>query len=391
MAAYDIQKHFKGLRVDTGRRKSRRDPFADPFEDDSDDDKDRRSRPKTKQPPSAAAEKENTPSTKPTVAAPAKSKTTTSPKAAPVAVRRDSEDEFLDAPKRTDRRPSPAPAQLASLRVSDGAGRRGSLDQGLQGKGLLGRNVQANRPPRSAVAQAAGALAYLDDSSEEEEEPRRPSRASDRYPSPAPRKQSDPVEPALRSPTPRGGAREALKDPGQPPKHTVASPFAGTKYLQDSDSDPDEEAVSSRSNSIEGSIAPDILPGSPDKNRLEVKRVDKPKAQNGGGMSWRAFSAGRAEQRNTEIEALQASLRSRGKSISFGTHAVTDDGNRVPIPITSDQIFAGSRRGRKGRGKSPPRRSEDAQPDPDEVDGGGDGSVGVYDPTQFKTNPFTGE
>lgn len=391
MAAYDIQKHFKGLRVDTGRRRSRRDPFADPFEDDSDDDRNRRSRSKTKQPPSAAAEKEKPPSTKPSVAAaPAKSKTNTSPKAAPAAVRRDSEDEFLDAPKRTDRRPSPAPAQLASLRVSDGAGRRGSLDQGLQGKSLLGRNVQTNRASRSAVAQAAGALAYLDDSSEEEEEPRRPSRSSDRAPSPAPRKSSDTVDLALRSPTPKGGVREPLKEPAQPPKHTVASPFAGTKYLQDSESDTDEDAVSSRSNSIEGSIAPDHQPGSPEKDRLEVKRVDKPKAQNGGGMSWRAFSAGRAEQRNTEIEALQASLRSRGKSISFGTHAVTDDGNRVPVTITPDQIFAGTRGRRKGRGKSPPRRNEDAQPDPDEVEGG-ERPDGIYDPAQFKTNPFSGE
>ena len=32
MAAYDIQKHFKALRVDTGRR--RRNPFDTGFEDD---------------------------------------------------------------------------------------------------------------------------------------------------------------------------------------------------------------------------------------------------------------------------------------------------------------------------------------------------------------------
>jgi hypothetical protein len=381
MAAYDIQKHFKGLRVETGRRKSRRDPFADPFEDDSDDEQNRRSRSKNKQqqPTPATAEKE-----KPPPAAPAKN--SVSSPFATIDALRDSDDEFLDAPKRADRRPSPAPAQLASLRVSDGAGRRGSLDTGLQSKGLLGRGVQTKKPPRSAVALAAGSLAYLDESSsdEEEETPRTP--AVNRYPSPAPkRKQSDPVDPLARSSTPKG-TREPAKEPVQPSKHTVASAFAGTKYLDDSDSD--EEAVTSRSGSIESSTTPELAT-SPEKDRLEVKRVDKPK-QHGGGVSWRAFSAGRAEQRNSEIEALTTSLKQRGKSISFGTHALTDDGNRVPITVTPEQIFAGVRGRRKGRGKSPPRRANDTEPADDEMADPGPG-VGIYDPTQFKTNPFTGE
>ncbi|KAK5167753.1 uncharacterized protein LTR77_007452 [Saxophila tyrrhenica] len=391
--AADIQKHFKSLRVDTGRRRSRKDPFADPFEDDSDDDKrTSRSRSKTnKSPPSAAAEKKEKPPSA-LAAPPAKNNVSSLSHS---AASRNSEDEFLDAPKRTtDRRPSPAPAELASLRVSDGAGRRGSLDHGLQSKGLAGRGVQTNKTPRSAVALAAGNLAYLDDSGSDDE-PQRPSRA-DRHPSPAPRKQSDSVDPLQRSGTPTG-AREPAKEPTQPSRHTVASPFAGTKYLEDSesdgDSDSDSEAVTSRSGSLEGPTAPEAPPTSPEKGKLEVKRVDKPK-QHGGGVSWRAFSAGRAEQRSSEIEALQTSLKQRGKSISFGTHAVTDDGNRVPIPAAPGQIVAapGARgRGRKGRGKSPPRRAEDTRPAEDEGGDGGAAGVGVYDPTQFKTNPFTGE
>ncbi len=386
MAAYDIKTQLRGLRVETGRRRARKDPFAESFEDDSDKDKIRRSRSKSKQSPPAAAQKEKPPPA--ALAAPAKDSIPSPPSAT-----RDSEHEFLDSPKRTDRRPSPAPPELASLRVSDGAGRRGSLDHGLQTKGISARAAQTNKTPRSAVALAAGNLAYLDDS-DTDEEPRRPSRA-DRNPSPAPRKQSDSVDPLQRSSTPTG-TREAPKEPVQPLRHTVASPFAGTKYLEDSESDrsgdedEDEEAITSRSGSLEGPIAPDGPP-SPEKSQSEVKRVDKPK-QHGGGVSWRAFSAGRAEQRSTEIEALQASLKQRGKSISFGTHAVTDDGNRVPIPVTAEQIFGGSRGRRPGRGKSPPRRAEDTKPEDDEMaDGESRGSVDLYDPAQFKTNPFTGE
>jgi hypothetical protein len=386
MAAYDIQKHFKGLRVETGRRRGRSDPFATGFEDDSGDEpKPRGSRSQSKQSP---------PADKKPVAPAAPAKTSiSSPYSAIEALRdRDSDDEFLDPPKRTDRRPSPAPSKLPQSRVTDGAGRRGSLDHGLQIKGLQSPGLQVNRAPRSAVAQAAGALAYLDDSDDEDRAS--PPRRTDRFPSPAPRKRSDPANPVQRSSTPKG-SREPPKELGLsadvPSKDSVASPFAGTKYLQDSDSDGDEEAVASRKSSVEDASTAVPLPTSPAKKLLEVQRVDKPK-QNGSGVSWRAFSAGRAEQRNAEIETLQTSLRQRGKSISFGTHAVTDDGNRVPVSATRELCGSGpaGRGGKaKSRGKSPPRRVEDTRPTEDElVDGG---PVGVYDPTQYKTNPFTGE
>ena len=384
--AYEIKRHFQGLRVETGRRKSRRDPFAESFDDDSDEERNRRSRSKSKQSPPAEKEK-------PPTVAPAK---TSAPLPSAAAIVRSNEDDSLDPPKRTDRRPSPAPSQLLLTRAADGAGRRGSLDKGLQAKGLQqGRNTQINKAPRSAVALAAGQLAYLDDSDDGEEEEVSPARLN-RYPSPAPRKKSDPTTGVRRSSTPKG-SREPTKDAFQsaslPSQHTVASPFAGTKYLQDSESsesesDEDEEAVGSRKNSAEDipPSATSSISGSPDKSRVEVKRVDKPK-QDGGGVSWRAFSAGRAEQRSTEIEALQASLRQRGKSISFGTHALTDDGNRVPVAASAEQIFAAAR-GRRPRGKSPPRRAEDLKPTDDEILEGG--AVGLYDPTEFKTNPFTG-
>ena len=270
MAASDIQKHFKSLRVETGRRKSRRDPFADTFDDDSDEERNRRSRYKTKQSPPAVA--------------PAAKNSNASPSSAAAAdTVPDNKDALLDAPKRTaERRPSPAPSQLPLLRVSDGAGRRGSLDKGLQSfQSVAGRGVQTNRNPRSAVAQAAGSLAFLDDS-DNDEEPSPPPRAN-RYPSPAPRKQSDPVDPLQRSSTPKGSrepTRDALQTSAQPSLHTVASPFAGTKYLQDSDSD-EEEAVASRQNSVDERA---IETSSPDKTRREVKRVEKPKQHGSGGL-----------------------------------------------------------------------------------------------------------
>lgn len=389
MAAYDIQKHFKGLRVDTGRRKGRRDPFATGFEDDSEEEERRTSRSKTK----AAVP----PVEKPLASAPAK--TSVASPFSTIAAFQDSEDEFLDAPKRTDRRPSPAPAQLQVGRATDGTGRRGSLDRGL---------LSHNRAPRSAVAQAAGTLAYLDDT--DDEDSYRPTKRADRVPSPAPaRKHSNSIDSIERSFTPRGdrgapaaAVKEQSQTRLQPSKHTVASAFAGTKYLEDSESDSDEEAVASRKNSnastestsTEALDAFDLLE-SPKKQHLEVKRVDKPK-QNGSGVSWRAFSDGRNQQRSAEIEALQTSLKQRGKSISFCPHALTDDGKRVPVAPSPDQIVAGAAaRGRRAsRGKSPPRRAEDTKPAEDELRGTGqDGRPDglVYDPTQYKTNPFTGE
>ena len=355
----DIQRQFRSLRVQTARR---RDPFSTGFEDDSDDDRDRRSKSST------SAKKPAPPPVNPP----------TKPSALAAADKLlDSDDEKLATAARSDRHPSPAPAQLARSPVSAGAGRRGSLDAGLQSQGL-----QTHRDSRSARAQAAGQLAYLDDS--DDEEALQPPQRVGRHPSPAPpRKSSDSGENQRRSSTPRGSRDPPnLQQPIAQSRHTVASPFAGTKYLEDSDSD--EEAVTSRSNSTDETAA------APDKKEtLEVRRVDKPKVQDGGGVSWRAFSASRTEQRNTEIEALQASLRKRGKSITFGTHALTDDGQRVPVP--AQQLLAnggGSKRGR-ARGKSPPRRTEDTTATEDEVADGG--PVGVYDPKQFKTNPFTGE
>lgn len=160
--------------------------------------------------------------------------------------------------------------------------------------------------------------------------------------------------------------------------------------MQDSDTDSDEEAVSSRKNSADSTTSPDRKENEVKKDTLEVKRVDKPK-QNGSGVSWRAFSASRAEQRYAEVEALQASLRERGRTISFCPHVTTDDGQRIPLSPTLER--GPGPKGTRARGKSPPRRAEDTKPSGDEVADRGSsvgGGVGIYDPVQFKTNPFTG-
>ena len=382
MAAYDIKQHFKGLRVDAGKRKGRRDPFATGFEDDSDEEEQRRSRSTTttRAPP---VEKAVAPA-KPTV------NSVASPFAQLDASLRDSDDELLDAwEKPTDRGPSPGPTNLHFSRVLDQGKRRGSLP---------------GRSTRGAVALAAGDLAYLDDS--EDDDALTAPRRTDRRPSPAPRKDSDPTNPSERSSTPRG-SREPPKEQSQtrlqPSRHTVASPFAGTKYLEDSDTSDDEEAISSRQASTDSNSTsppptePDAL--SPYESSFapkqpDIKRVDKPK-QNGSGISWRAFSASRHEQRNAEFEAIQAKLRQRGKSISFGTHAVTDDGKKVPIAqSTAEEIFisnAGGRGRARGRGKSPPRRAEDFQPAEDELrEREEERDVGNYDAGEFKSNAFSG-
>lgn len=371
MAAYDIQKHFKSLRVDTGRKKAR-DPFATGFEDEI-DEKRRRQK---------AATKEEKPAT---AAAPAVA--TTGPNSATNGRKRansirDEEDEFLDPRPQNaaDRRNSPAPAHLAASPVSDGAAKRSSIDK-----------QQTAKPSLAAKKQAGGILAYLDDS-DDEEALAPPTRRHDRRPSPAPRTNSEAEATGRRSSTPRG-EKENSQNRTAVPRHTVASAFAGTKYLQDSDSD--EEAVTSRSNSVDqdeeedealDALDPFFNPG----RRRSVKRADKPKTpkvQNGGGVSWRAFSASRAEQRNAELEALQATLKKRGKSISFGTHAVTDDGQRIPIIATGLGNIKGAPKPAK-RGRSPPRREQDVEPTADEAADRGD--VERYDPAEFKTNPFTG-
>lgn len=351
--ALDLQK-LRSLRVDTGRR--RRNPFETGFEDD-----DSRSHKNT---------------------VPLKATKTPSPR----DHARDSEHEFLDTTNNPnynrDRRLSPAPDRLAATHVSEGAARRPSADKG----------TDAAKRSLAAKAQAGGILAYLDDS-DDDFSLSPPSRSRNhRAPSPSPRKDSDAVSPGRRSSTPRG-EKENASTKLAPPRHTVASPFAGTKYLQDSD-DEDEVAVTSRTNSQDDNYDSDLDALGPlfHQNRtVEIKRVDKPKPQpqQGGGVSWRAFSEGRADQRSAEIAVLQASLRKRGKSISFGTHAVTDDGERIPLILSTDHPSGPNSRGPKGgkRGRSPPRRASDTEPTADETADGFE----RYDPTQFKTNPFTGK
>lgn len=372
MAAYDIQKHFKALRVDTGRR--RRNPFDTGFEDDLDDDRKPRSSSKTPAKPSPLEKKP--------------AATTTAKPSSPNNAR-DSEDEFLDPskPKPKDRRPSPAPDRQSASRnfeASTAAARRSSAEKA----------AAAHRRSLAAKTQAGGILAYLDESDDEQDDAEALVRARhDRRPSPSPRKESDAKSPGRRSSTPRGEKENNHTGKLAPPRHTVASPFAGTKYLQDSD-DEDDIAVTSRSNSQDDTNDPDIDDGlGPLFNTArapapEVKRVDKPKAQQGGGVSWRAFSEGRADQRSAELAALQANLRKRGKSISFGTHAVTDDGQRIPLILSTDHPSGPNSRGPKGgkRTRSPPRRASDVEPAADEIADGFE----RYDPAEFKTNPFTG-
>ena len=363
MAAYDIQKHFKALRVDTGRR--RRNPFDTGFEDEIGDHARARS------------------TSKPTAKSPDKKPATAAKPASPNNAR-DSEDEFLDTTKsRFDRRLSPAPDQLAASHVSDGAARRPSVK----------KTASAANRTLTAKAQAGGILAYLDESDDEDDSALSPPSRSrhDRRPSPTPRKGSDRVSPGRRSSTPRGEKENHPQQKLAPPRHTVASPFAGTKYLQDSDDD-NEEAVTSRTNSQDDTYDSDLEGLGPlfhTTKTTEIKRVDKPKPQQGGGVSWRAFSEGRADQRSAEIALLQATLRKRGNSISFSSHAVTDDGERIPLLISTDHPSGPNTRGLKGgkRGRSPPRRPSDVEPATDEAPDGFE----RYDPAHFKTNPFTGK
>lgn len=219
MAAYDIQKHFSGLRVQTARRRGRPDPFATGFEDDSEEES-RTSRSKTKAPPVVKP----TPSPRPP-RAPSASKSVSSPFAA-IDAFRDSDDDFLDVPvkKRSNRRPSPAPRVAAIGRVTYGTGRRGSLP---------GVSEQ-----KKAAALAAGNLAYLDDSSEDEAVAKRTTRTG-RGASPAPSSKhrgSDSTDGLTRSCTPHGTRLPPVSETSPKhisaatavPRHTVASPFAGT-------------------------------------------------------------------------------------------------------------------------------------------------------------------
>nr|POF13672.1 hypothetical protein CFP56_02695 [Quercus suber] len=413
MAALEIKNHFKGLRVQTARR--RRDPFATGFEDDSSDDanaprrrrrsrsdSDRSPHPSSTTPTTAAA-----PVAPPVIPPPKATSNEASPFHALDALQDSGDDDFVTAPpKRALGRtasPAPFPRPAASTR------RRKSPEP----------SSTARRDRRAAAALAAGPLAYLDDSDDDwdDRNPRRSDnddddedgpaahrhRADQRGYSPAPRKHSDSLHPSARASTPRGNRAsptEHSQTRAQPPRHTVASAFAGTKYLQDSDSE--EEAVSSRRNSAENGDEPDLNGTRADledltpyesaftahrQKHLEVKRVDKPK-QNGSGVSWRAFSAGRSEQRTAEIEALQARLQQRGRCISFGTHATTDDGNRVPVPSLGK--FCSDGRGRtERRGKSPPRRHEDVQPGDDEI--ADETAVKIDELGGFRNEAFSGK
>ncbi|KAI6790036.1 kinase-like protein [Hortaea werneckii] len=389
MAAYDIKQHFKGLRAESGHRKGRRDPFATGFSDDE-SEQDRRSRRRER-----SSSIKNTKTSAPPIQRPQELGPT---KTSVLDQLWDSDDEELlnASTSRSDRRPSPAPGHSKNRGVSDTTAERGnSVDKSSQ--------TRKNGRRRSSIVQAAGPLAYLDESDDDKRNPS--PRRTDRGPSPAPRKGSDSVDPldrSGRSGTPRGSRgpiAETSQTRKQPSRHTVASPFAGTKYLEDSDSDTDEEAVSSRQGSTDTAATsepPESL--SPYDSALspkhpEVKRVDKPKQQQGGGVSWRAFSASRHEQRNSEIQALQTSLRQRGKSISFGSFAKTDDGKQIPIPAdVQGLIGSGLRRGRGRpgpRGKSPPRRASDTEPTPDEVDDTDRDRGGLFDGKEFKSNSFT--
>lgn len=203
-AAYDIKRHFSGLRVQTARRRGR-DPFATGFEDESDEE--RKSRTRTKAPVA------NKP-------APVES----SPFANIDALKQDTDDDdFLNfvpttakADKKSDRRPSPSPASITALRGNnaDSQARRGSLPGVLPGD-----------PKKAAVLASGPLLAYLDDSSEDEG----PTRRRNRRPSPAPS-----ADHRDRSQTPAGEGfnrsrdQVGLKPNAFVPKHTVASPFAGT-------------------------------------------------------------------------------------------------------------------------------------------------------------------
>lgn len=356
--AADIQKHFKALRVDTGRR--RRNVFDD-FEDE------------------VAADKKPNRTAKPNK--PLEKKPAGHP-SSPNNDARNHDNEFLDSKKsKFDRRLSPAPDQLASSLVSDGAARRPSNERASAAK---------HRRSLAAKTQAGGILAYLDESDDDDDEALAPPSRRDRRPSPSPRVGPEAEGSRRRSSTPRG-EKENSGTKLAPPKHTVASPFAGTKYLQDSD-DEDDVAVSSRSNSQDDTNNnDDEIDGltplfNTSRSHHEVKKVEKPKAQQGGGISWRAFSAGRADQRSAELAALQANLRKRGKSISFGTHAVTDDGERIPLLLSTDHPSGPNARKGGKRTKSPPRQARDVEPTADEATDGFE----RYDPAEFKTNPFTG-
>ncbi|GAB7363945.1 hypothetical protein MBLNU230_g4507t1 [Neophaeotheca triangularis] len=381
-----IQKHFKALRAETGRRRGRSTPFATGFEDDSEDE-----------PRKSRSSKNTSSDADSNVPAATTSTSTPAPTSSP-KLDKHKHDALVAGAKRADqRRPSPAPDTLPTSPITEGAAKHSSLD----------REVVASqtRPSASSVASPFAGTKYLNDSEDEEGDNLAASNSrGDRRPSPAPpRKGSQRDAASRRQSSPFRAEKNTRSSSGaqhRPSKSSISSPFARTQYLEDSDSD-EEAIVDSRTNSVDdgssrsSSTPPDSAKSlSPDQSRdqkYQVERVEKPKKNEGSGMSWRAFSAGRNEQKSAELEALQANFKSRGKSISFGTHALTDDGKRVPITPTPQQIFGATGRSQKGRGRSPPRRDGDTKPTEDESNEANDGGGLVYNPTEFKTNPFTGE
>lgn len=343
MAAQDIQKHFKKLRVDRPARRRPTNPFSEEFSDQSDGEKDAAK--------STIPEKHAPPATK------VSRRSIASPFAS-IAFLDDSDSD--PSAQRTDRRPSPAPTKIDTSHASDRAAKRSSLDKD---------HGRAQTSPNS-IASPFASIAFLADSASDDEVPNLSPKREDRRPSPAPplRRRSEAADAPVK-------VVKVEKEPTQFPRlpRTVASPFAGTKYLDDSESDSDEEAISDSRHGSTDSTRPQIGeevedPGPLESlNPLQVKRVDKPRPE-GSGVSWRAFSESRTAEKTAELEALQSQLRTRGKSISFSTHAVTDDGKHLPIAPKSEL---------RGRRRSPPRRPEEA--------------ATIYDPEEFKTNPFTGE
>ncbi|TKA71970.1 hypothetical protein B0A49_05333 [Cryomyces minteri] len=188
----------------------------------------------------------------------------------------------------------------------------------------------AAKASRGSIASPFASVAYLDDS---EDEPRdAPKKRADKQTSPAPM-----AEDATK---PSSSDKAPVK--ARASRSSIASPFplSGTQYLEDSDSG--EEAISdSRKASTHSTteqplqeLAPDD-PGPLSEQSLRVKRVDKLNPA-GSGVSWKAFRAqsdSRTALKAAEIEALRASLNQRGKSISFSTHAITDEGKRLPIEV----------------------------------------------------------
>jgi hypothetical protein len=212
--------------------------------------------------------------------------------------------------------------------------------------------------------------------------PSRP-RLHDERSSPSLRNSPDGTSSGRRFSNPRGERENKIQQTLATPRHTIASPFAGNKYLEDGDDESYDEsydesqvAITTRTkNKYDGhdselgnleSLFQTIGTNETKKPELRLG-ADKPKPKKSSGISWRAFTEGRADQRSAEIAQLQASLRKRGNSISFSSHAVADDGERFPL-FTSRDHPKQQRKLSGLRARSPPRKvasnREDGPDDP---------------------------